>query len=333
MIPVANQPILYYGLKQLAQAKITEVAIVLGTIHEGIREGVGDGSAFGIHTTYIEQGPPKGLAHAVLCARKFLGDDPFIMYLGDNLLEQGLESFVELYRNNSPDAVLAVTAVPEPRRYGVVEMEGSSIISIEEKPRYPKSNLALVGVYVFSPRIHAIIEHLQPSARGELEITDAIRSLVDSGGRVLVQQVFGWWKDTGTPEDLLEANDLVLNSRAADSFKREGRISSAASLRGRVAVGPDSVIEEGAEIEGPAVLGSGVRVTNGTTIGPETAIGNHVELRSCSIRRSIVLDGARIVGPVRIVDSLIGRNVTVHGSIASAREISLMVGDASHVRL
>jgi glucose-1-phosphate thymidylyltransferase len=333
MIPIANQPILYYGLKQLARVGIRQVGIVLGPIQEGIREAVGTGGGFGLDVTYIEQGPPRGLADAVRCARTFLENEPFLMYLGDNILEHGLASFVDAFVGGEADAVVGATPVADPHRYGIVELEGNKILSIEEKPRHPKSNLALVGVYVFDPKIHSIIESLPLSARGELEITDAIERLVGSGGRVVVQRVFGWWKDTGAPEDLLEANDLVLNGMAPEAFSHDGTISTGATVSGNVALGEGSVVEAGAAIEGPAVIGTGVRVGRGTVIGPGTSVGNLVELRGCSIRRTILLEGARIIGSVSVHDSLIGRNAEVHGYGGQHREVSFIIGDASRIRL
>ncbi|MGH9917854.1 MAG: glucose-1-phosphate thymidylyltransferase, partial [Nitrososphaerales archaeon] len=332
MIPIANQPILFYGLQQLARVKVHEVGIVLGPIQEGIRDAVGDGSRFGLSVTYIEQGPPKGLAHAVQCAASYLGEDPFIMYLGDNLLEKGLDPFVEAFREANADAVLGVTPVSDPHRFGVIEVSGSKVISIEEKPRRPKSNLALVGVYVFSPRIHPVIDWLQKSPRGELEITDAIQAMVDADFRVVFQRVYGWWKDTGAPDDLLEANDLVLNSMNPDQFQRLGSVDVHARVVGPVAIGPDSVVEADATIEGPVVIGSNARIASGTTIGPGTSIGSQVELRGCSIRRSIVLDGTKVWGAIRLHDSLIGRNADVQGHGPKDREISLVIGDTSRIR-
>ncbi|HTT14625.1 MAG TPA: glucose-1-phosphate thymidylyltransferase [Thermoplasmata archaeon] len=333
MIPIANRPILFYGLQQMARSGIVEVGIVLGPIQEGIRESIGDGSAFGLHVTYIEQGPPRGLAHAVLCARDFLGDAPFLMYLGDNLLEHGVQSFVDLFDTQHPDAVLGVTAVAEPNKYGVIELQGLRIVSIEEKPRKPRSHLVLVGVYVFSPKIHEVIRELKPSARGELEITDAIQELVRAGGSVLPHRIFGWWKDTGGPEDLLHANDLVLNSRGASEFTRRSPLPDGVQVHGSVEIGTDCVIEPGVVLEGPSVIGSGVRLTPGTSVGPEAAIGDGVELRGCSVRHSIVLEGARISGTVHLVDSLVGRNAIVQATQLPAHEVSLLVGDASRIRL
>jgi glucose-1-phosphate thymidylyltransferase len=333
MIPVANQPILFYGLQQLARVGIKEVGIVLGPIREGIRETVGSGDDFGLRVTYIEQGPPRGLADAVRCAREFLGEDDFVMYLGDNILESGLSAFVDSFVHDQADAVVGVTPVADAHRYGIVELEGNRIVSIEEKPRKPKSNLALVGVYVFSPRIHSIIDTLPLSGRGELEITDALQRLVQGNGRVAVQRVYGWWKDTGAPEDLLEANDLVLNSMPTEAYARMGTVSKEATVSGNVAIGRDSVVEAGAVIEGPAVIGSGVKIGRGTWVGPGMAVGNQVELTGCSIRRSIVLEGARILGSVSIHDSLIGRNAEILGYGLRHREVSFIIGDASRIRL
>ncbi|HLY77550.1 MAG TPA: sugar phosphate nucleotidyltransferase, partial [Thermoplasmata archaeon] len=222
MIPIANQPILFYGLKHLAQAGIREVGIVLGPLHEGIREAIGNGEAFGLRVTYIHQGDPKGLAHAVLCAREFLGDDPFVMYLGDNLLQEGVTEFIRIFEREHPAAVVGVTTVEAPEHYGIVELEGAEIRSIEEKPSKPKSNQALIGVYLFGPAIHPIIAALTPSGRGELEITEAIWRLHEAGGRVIPHAVSGWWKDTGRPEDLLAANSLVLQSLPSTYFERLG---------------------------------------------------------------------------------------------------------------
>ncbi len=333
MIPIANEPMLFYGLRQLAHAGITETGIVLGPIHEGIREAVGDGGAFGLKVTYIEQGPPKGLAHAVLCARSFLGEEPFVMYLGDNLLERGLQSFVDLFVRERADAVIGITPVNVPQQYGIVELAGARILSIEEKPRHPKSNQALVGVYVFSPKIHEIIATLRPSVRGEYEITDAIRALVERGDRVLVERVHGWWKDTGAPEDLLHANDLVLECRLPEEFSQTGRVEAGAVLRGSVAVGDDSVVEAGASVQGPVVIGRGARVGRGSEVGPGTSVGDGVQLNGCTIRRSIVMEGAQISGPLHIRDSLIGRYADIRAQGPISWEIALLVGDSSRLRL
>ena len=332
MLPIANQPILFYGLKHMAQAGIREVGIILGPLHEGIQEAVADGSSFGLRVTYIHQGDPRGLADAVLCAKEFLGQEPFIMYLGDNLLQEGLDQFIRIFEKERPDAVVGVTPVSAPQQYGIVELDGTSIVSIEEKPRQPKSNLALIGVYLFSPAIHKIVADLKPSARGELEITEAIWRLHESGHRVIPHPVQGWWKDTGRPEDLLEANSLVLQSLPPTYFEHLGAVSRGAKLSGSVRVGPGAVVEDGVEIHGPVVVGAGVRLAGGTRVGPETAIGDGVVLDSVQIRKSIVLEGAQIGGPIRIVNSLVGRNVTIRSRIPLDADLKLVLGDAAQIQ-
>ncbi len=333
MIPVANKPILLYGLGHLRDAGIRDVAIVLGPVREGIQEVVGDGSSFGLRMTYIHQGEPKGLAHAVQCAREFLADSPFVMYLGDNLLQAGVRPFVRTFETEHPDAVIGATPVPEPRHYGVVELDGDRIVSIEEKPAHPKSNLALVGVYLFTPSVFEVIDHLRPSARGELEITEAIAGLIRAGRRVRVERVEGWWKDTGLPADLVEANDRVLATLTPGELPVHGEIRPGARVTGHVGLGRGTVVDAGAEIEGPAILGEDVRVGPGTRIGPGTAIGSGAVLTGCSVRRSILLDRVRIEGPVRLVDSIVGRDVTVRATRPSESEAQIVVGDAARILL
>ena len=332
MIPIANQPILFYGLRNLARAGVRDVGIVLGPVPEGIREVVGDGSGFGLNVSYIVQGEPRGIAHAILCAQEFLGADPFLMYLGDNLLQSGLGPFVERFRAAGPDAVLGATPVPHPEAYGVIELEGERIVSLQEKPSHPRTNLALIGVYLFTESIHPIVRQLAPSGRGELEITDAIWKLWQARGRVSVLQVDGWWKDTGRPQDLLEANELVLRTMPADGFRLEGTVEVGAIVEGPVGVGARTVVESGARVVGPVILGSDVRVGTGATVGPHSSVGNRAVIERSSVRRSIVLEGAHIDG-VRIVDSLVGRNVEVRSQHPSEQEAVLTIGDSSRILL
>jgi len=332
MIPIANQPILFYGLRHLARAGIRDVGIVLGPIQEGIRDAVGDGSALGIDVSYIVQGEPRGIAHAIACAREFLGAEPFLMYLGDNLLQSGVGPFVDRFRSASPDAVLGATPVSHPEAYGVIELDGDRVVSLQEKPAHPRTNLALIGVYLFTDSIHPIVQGLAPSGRGELEITDAIWRLWQARGRVSVLRVNGWWKDTGHPEDLLEANELVLRSLPEESFRWEGEVRPGAVIEGHVGVGPGAVVESGAKIVGPAILGANVRVGEGACIGPYTAVGGHAVVERSEVRRSIVLEGAHITG-VRIRDSLVGRNVEICSAAPPAGEIVLTIGDSSRITL
>ncbi len=333
MIPVANRPILLYGLDHLRQAGIEEIGIVLGPIQEGIREVIGDGSQWGLRVSYIHQGEPKGLAHAVLCAREFLGDDPFVMYLGDNLLQEGVRPFVRAYEASHPDAIVGATPVADPRRYGVIELDGERIVSVEEKPAQPRSDLALVGVYLFTRKIVPVIEQLKPSKRGELEITDAIRGLLAQGGHVRAQRVGGWWKDTGLPADLIEANNLVLSTRPVKDFRIWGSTEPGAKISGAVEIGENSRVAAGAEITGPAIIGKDVTIGPGTRIGPGSAIGDGSTLSGCSVRSSIVLERAAIEGPLKLADSIVGRDVTLKARTARSDEAQIIVGDAARLLL
>jgi glucose-1-phosphate thymidylyltransferase len=333
MLPIANEPMLFYGLHHLAAVGIRDVAVILGPLHEGIEETVGDGRNFGVRVTYIHQGEPKGLAHAVLCAREFLGDEPFVMYLGDNLLRDGARPLVERFRGRDVDAVIGVTVVPHPSAYGVVEMDGEKIVSIVEKPVHPKSNLALIGVYLFTPRIHPIIEKLKPSARGELEITEAIWQLHQQTGRLAVEHVQGWWKDTGRPEDLLEANELVLRSFPPEHFVISGTVSPGATVVGPVRLGPGSSIGPGARVEGPVVIGDESTIDEGAIIGPGCAVGNRCVVRRSSVHRTILMDSSEIEGPVELSDSIVGRYARVRATVDRGVRLSCVIGDSTQLRL
>jgi glucose-1-phosphate thymidylyltransferase len=330
MIPIANQPMLFYGLRHLAEGGIREVGIVLGPLHEGIEEAVGNGESFGLHVTYIHQGDPKGLAHAVLCAEEFLGDEPFVMYLGDNLLQEGTRAFIRQFQENDCDAVVGVTPVSNPSSYGIAEVKGDQLVSVMEKPTVPRSNLALIGVYVFSPRIHAVIRKLHPSGRGELEITDAIWKLHEKRHAVTVRHVKGWWKDTGHPDDLLEANELVLKTMPARDFGNDGTVQPGAKVEGSIAIGARTVVETGAQVTGPTVLGSDVRIGPGSRVGPFTSIGNRVVVNRSQIRRSIVMDHSIIEG-VRLTDSLVGRNAELRAKHLFDEDVLVILGDSSKV--
>jgi glucose-1-phosphate thymidylyltransferase len=331
MIPLANQPMLYYGLRHLAEANIREVGIVLGPIREGIEEAVGDGSRFGLSVSYVEQGAPRGLADAVRCAGPFLGQEPFVMYLGDNVLEEGVRPLAEAFAAGDADAVIGVTPVRDPSRYGIVEIEGARIVSIEEKPRTPRSHLALIGVYVFGPEVHRTIESLSPSARGELEITDAIWRLHQARGRVRVRNVSGWWKDTGRPEDLLEANERILQTMPASAFVRAGSAAAGSHLTGHVAIGEGAAVGADVTITGPVVIGPGARVLDGARVGPAVALGAGATIRAAQVERSIVLEGARIEGPLHLRDSIVGRDAVVRRSGLPGADTVCVVGDSTQI--
>jgi len=326
---VANKPILFYAIESVVSAGLTEIGMVVGDTAGEITAAVGDGSRFGARVTYIRQSAPLGLAHAVREAREYLEDQPFVMYLGDNLVRSGIQPFVERFRSSRPDALILLARVRAPERFGVAELRDGHVVRLEEKPVSPRSDLALVGVYLFTSRIFDAVAAIQPSARGELEITDAIQWLIDHQARVEAHEVEGWWKDTGRLEDLLEANRIVLDGLVACV---KGSVSPDSEVTGKV------VIEAGAQIvasqiRGPAIVGAGALIEH-SYIGPFTSIAAGVHVRSSELEHSIVLEHARIWdAPARIEGSLIGKDVLVHRTATLPKVIRLMVGDHSEVDL
>ena len=349
LVPVANKPVLFYGLEALRAAGIREVGIVVSDPREmlrpdhrtgeiltvmvntqaEIRAAVGDGSRFGLEVTYIEQEAPLGLAHAVKISESFMADSPFVMYLGDNLIKDGIAPFVREFEAEQPDAQILLAHVKNPQDFGVAELEGDRVVRLEEKPAAPKSDLALVGVYLFSRCVFEAVNAIRPSRRGELEITDAIQHLITNGRRVRSHVIGGWWKDTGKLEDMLEGNRMML---AAIEPRIEGTVDEASTVEGLVQIGPGSTVER-SRLRGPLSIGAGVRVAD-AYIGPFTAIADGVELVRAEIEHSIVLERSRIVNvPQRIESSLIGKDVVVCASDTRPRTHRLMLGDSSRVEL
>jgi glucose-1-phosphate thymidylyltransferase len=329
LVPVANKPILFYGLESIRDAGITDVGIIVGDTAAEIRDAVGDGSDFGIKVTYIPQAAPLGLAHCVLIARDFLGNDEFVMYAGDNFLIGGVTEFVEEFEAAPTDAQILLTRVDNPQQFGVAVLDDrGSIVRLVEKPKEPPSDLALVGVYLFGPAIHEAVREIAPSWRDELEITDAIQWLIEHGKSVRSHQVSGYWKDTGRLEDMLECNRKVLEGIETDI---RGMVDSASRIVGRV------VLDEGASllrstVRGPAIIGRGTKVVD-SYIGPFTSIYHSCTVENTEIEHSIVLEESSICGVNRIEDSLIGKRVEVSLSQQQPRAHRLMLGDHSRVAL
>jgi glucose-1-phosphate thymidylyltransferase len=343
LVPVANKPILFYGLEAIADAGIKEVGIVVGDTAEEVQAAVKDGSSWGLTVTYIPQPAPLGLAHALLIARDYLADDDFVMYLGDNLLKQSLKDFVATFEaeraqamaprltvsQDEPCAQILLKAVPDPHRFGVAQLGADgSVLRLLEKPDRPPSNLALVGVYLFDSKVHEAVAAIKPSGRGELEITDAIQWLIDQGLRVRAEVLEGWWIDTGKLTPLLEANRLIL-----ETIERQidGDVDDGSELDGRV------VVEVGARvvrsrIRGPVVIGAGTTLTD-TFVGPFSAIGRRCVVEGSEIEHSVILDDCRIIGAGRLEDSLLGHHVEVTRSDRRPRATRLMIGDHSQVDL
>lgn len=326
LVPVANKPILFYGLEAMREAGISEVGIVVGDTHAEVEAAVGDGSRFGLRVTYLRQEAPLGLAHAVLIAEEFLGDEPFVMYLGDNLLKDGIVPFVERFNASSPDALILLQKVSDPQSYGIAEIDEGTVVRLVEKPREPRSDLALVGVYLFTPRVFDSVKAIKPSSRNELEITDAIQNMVDRGLRVEPHVVTGWWKDTGRLEDMLEANRLILGTLTGDV---RGTLDET-TIEGPVVVGEGSVLTR-CTVRGPAIIGAGCRLSD-AFVGPYTSIADGVVVDHAEIEHSIILDECRVsyLG-ARMTDSLLGRNVTIGQSTARPHAYRFMVGDSSRI--
>ena len=329
LLPVANKPVLFYGLEAIAAAGITEVGIVVGDTAPAIEAAVGDGSAFGFRATYIRQEAPLGLAHAVLVARDFLGDDDFVMYLGDNFIVGGIGNLVAEFSAARPDAQIMLTQVADPRAFGVAELDAAGrVVGLEEKPQAPKSDLALVGVYMFTPAVHEAVAALKPSWRGELEITEAIQWLLDNGRPVSSTVITGYWKDTGNVADMLEVNRLVLETIDP---RLDGVVDIGCEIIGRVVVEPGAQVS-GSRIVGPVIIGAGSKVT-GSYVGPFTAIAEGCTVDDSEIEYSIVLSRASIRGVRRIEASIIGHDAEVTPAPRVPRAHRLVLGDHSKVQI
>jgi len=330
LVPVANKPVLFYGIEALVDAGVEEIGIIIAPETGGeIREAVGDGSAFGAKVTYIVQDKPAGLAHAVLTAEEFIGDSPFVMYLGDNLLRDGLRGLVATFRADEPHALILLTPVDDPQSYGVAELDGERIVRLIEKPKDPPSNLALVGVYLFSPSIFAAARGLEPSWRGEYEITEAIQALIDDGHKVQSEVVRGWWKDTGQLADMLEANRLVLEELET---RVEGEVDEGSRVEGRVVLEPGASLTRSV-VRGPAVIGAGACIED-AYIGPYTSIGEGVHVRRSEVEHSIILSGSTVEDlETRMEASLLGRNVKLTRSDGMPKTLRLLVGDSCEIEI
>jgi glucose-1-phosphate thymidylyltransferase len=330
LVPVANKPVLFYGIEALVEAGVTEIGIIIAPeTGDEIREAAGDGSSFGARITYIVQDKPAGLAHAVLTAEDFIGGSPFVMYLGDNLLADGLRGLVRSFRDTEPDALILLTPVDDPQSYGVAELDGERIVRLVEKPKDPPSNLALVGVYLFAPSIFDAARALEPSWRGELEITEAIQSLIEEGKAVKSEVVSGWWKDTGQLADMLEANRLVLEEIET---RIEGEVDDASRVEGRVVVEKGAVLK-GSVVRGPAVIGAGARIED-AYVGPYTSIGDDVCVRRSEVEHSIILAGSIVEDlGTRMEASLLGREVKLTRSDGMPKTLRMLVGDKSEIKI
>lgn len=327
LIPIANKPVLFYAIEAVRDAGITDIGVIVGETQDEVRQALGDGSNWGVKVTYIEQDAPRGLAHAVKVAQGFLKKDPFVMFLGDNLIKDGITSLVREFDEKKPNAQILLARVHDPQRFGVAELSGEKVVRLTEKPKKPASDLALVGVYMFDHNIFEAVDSIEPSWRNELEITDAIQYLIDDGKNVCPHIIDGWWKDTGKLEDILEANCIMLDALKP---RLDGSVDKDSKVTGKV------VVDKGAEIvnstvRGPAIIGENSKIVN-SYIGPFTSIYYDVTVRNSEIEHSVVLENSSILDiHSRIEDSLIGQKVEITKSQRKPKAYRLMLGDSSKI--
>lgn len=331
LVPVANKPILGYVMDHLKAADIKEIGIIISPeTGEEVRRYIDGGRRWGLRVTFIPQGEPLGLAHAVVTARDFLKDDSFIMYLGDNLLSHGVRDSIKKFRKESPQALIFLKEVDNPKQFGVAKLDrGGNIVRLTEKPKRPPSNLALVGVYIFSKEIHKAISRIKPSFRGELEITDAIQELINMGYDVRSEILDGWWLDTGKKDDLLQANTVVLDEYIKRNVK--GSVDGRSQITGRVTIERGASVK-GSTIRGPVIIGKGAEISN-SFIGPFTSVGDGVTIVDSVIEHSVILNNAVLSGIERLEDSLVGKCTRVVRRSTHHKALRLMVGDDSTIEV
>jgi glucose-1-phosphate thymidylyltransferase len=330
LVPVANRPILHYVMQHLREAGLQEVGVIISPeTGSQVRRAL-ESNPWGLEFTFIEQSQPAGLAHAVKIARDFLGDEPFVMYLGDNLIGQGIREFVRSFQESQADAIILLKEVADPRLFGVAQVDGAGRVTrLIEKPKDPPSNLALVGVYIFSPAVHVAIDQIQPSWRGELEITDAIQKLLEQKCSVRSGILESWWLDTGKKDDLLEANRVVLDRLIQREIK--GEFDDQTKILGRVSVASGAVVRA-STIRGPVVIGERTVIKN-SFIGPYTSVGNDCIIENTALEHSVMMDGSKLTDVERLEDSVVGRKAVVSKGVSSSKALRLMVGDDAEVSL
>jgi len=329
LLPIGNKPMSQYALEDLKEAGITEIGVIIGGVYpEKVKEFYGDGSKFGVKITYIYQDKPAGISHAIKLCRDFIGNERFIVYLGDNILRKGLVNYTKKFQQSSADSMILLCEVDDPSRFGIAELEGKKIKKIMEKPKNPLSNLAVIGVYFLTPKIFDIIDALKPSWRGELEITEALQLLMEKGNTIEYDIVTGWWKDTGTPEDILHANQLVLDTIGTQN---QFRIDTDAKIQGNIAIGKNTSVSRDSFITGPVMIGDNCNIGPAARIGPHVSIDNNCSIRQCDIENSIIMADCKIDAKIIISDSIVAHasEITNH----PLKKYQFLLGERSQVRL
>lgn len=329
LVPIANKPVIFYTIEQLVECGITEIGVVVGDTAAQVQAAIGDGSQFGANVTYIQQDVPKGIAHAVATARDFLGDSPFVLYLGDNFVLGGIKPYVEQYVAGGSASQILLHPVANPRDFGIAELNGEEVARIVEKPKEPASNLAVIGVYMFAPAVHDVIATLEPSWRNELEITDAIQGLIDRGAGVRAEVMDRYWIDTGKMDDILNANRKVLSTLGT---RIDGSVDDATSIEGVVAIEAGARVEN-CKLRGPVIIGADAQIID-SEIGPDVAIDRNCRVKGCRIADSIVMEDSRIEDiEWPIMNSMIGRNVELAGAHGADGGYKLTLGDHSRIEM
>ncbi len=331
LIPVMNKPVLLYSIEKIKDAGITDIGLIVSPDNQdSFKEVFGDGKKFGVNLEYIVQRDPKGLAHAVLCARDYIGDDDFLMYLGDNLIKEDLNTFIKSFRESNADATILLAPVQNPSRFGVAKMNGKNIEAVVEKPKNPPSNLAIIGVYIFKKSIFEGIDNIKPSWRNELEITDAIGYLIDHNFTVNGHIIYSWWKDTGMPDDIIEANRRLLEDLSDSNIL--GNVAENSLTQGKVVIGENTNVLNSV-IRGPVIIGENCTITD-AYIGPFTSIGDGVNIKNAEVENSIIMENSKLINlDLKVDSSLIGKNVAIKEVEGKPKSLKIVLGDHSQVTL
>lgn len=328
LLKIANKPMSQFALEDIKKSGINEIAIVIGDVYpEKVKEYYGNGTKFGVQITYVFQDKPRGISHAIGLCKEFIGNEKFVVYLGDNIMRRNLNEFVEKFSSSSHDCMILLSEVNDPSRFGIAEFTNNKISKIIEKPKNTNSNLAVIGIYFFTEKIFQIIEKLKPSQRGELEITDAIQILLEEGYDIDYERVTGWWKDTGTPEDIIHANKLIL-----ENLYNDNQSNTNGNIQGKVLIGKNSSLSKDCSIFGPVIIGDDCEIGPNVRLGPNTSIGNKVMLKKCEIENSIIMDNCKIEGKTLLINSIIAQNCEIVKDIKLQKN-QLLLGEFSRLKL
>ena len=330
LLPIANKAMSQYALEDLKTAGIKEIGIIIGDVYpEKVKEYYGDGSKFGVKITYVYQDQPKGIAHAIRLCKNFIGSDKFIVYLGDNVLRKDLTDYTKKFQSFDSDAMILLCKVDDPQRFGIAELDGNKIKKIMEKPKIPPSDLAVIGIYFLSPKIFDIIDKLKPSWRNEFEITEALQLLMDEGNTITYDTVTGWWKDTGTPEDIIHANKLVLNSIGTEN---QFLIDSDATINDQIVIGKNSKISKDSSIIGPIIIGNNCTIGSTSQLGPHVSIGDNCNIQQCKIQNSIIMKNCSIDAKINLIDSIVAHGSKIEHNHA-IKQHQFLLGERSQIKL